>query len=195
MPMACAAESERSMTRFATKGPRSLMRTSVCIPFRRFVTRTSEPKRQRAVRRGECVHVVNFAVRRAVAVEGNAVPRCHALFHILTGDRGLASRRRRRSRRQRTAVRQRGYGACGLAACTSVSATRRRDHQRDTSTNRSRRDMLPRRVLRPIRAGICSAAGGEFHAAIPVHLFALKFGIIGMRSHSRKERNWNDRRR
>ena len=40
----CAAACERSITRFLTKGPRSLMRTTVVWPLAKLVTRTVVPK-------------------------------------------------------------------------------------------------------------------------------------------------------
>ncbi len=127
---------------------------------------------QRAVRGGECVHVVDFAVRRAMAVEGNAIPRCHALFHILPGDRGLRLDGRRRSRR--SGWLRKGGRRGGLRRVRLVSAT-----CGDQSDGRQKSPAL--------LYAENSCARRRISRGIPVHLFALKFGIIGMRSHSRKE--------
>src|SRR5271156_3174399 len=64
--IACAAESDRSITRLATNGPRSLMRTSVCLPLFRLVTRTPKLKgrvRGAAVNCG-MAYISRFEVRR-----------------------------------------------------------------------------------------------------------------------------------
>ena len=192
MPSAAAAAYDRSMIRPRAYGPRSLIFTTTVFWLAVFVTRTHDAERQRAVSRGERVHVVAFAAGGLAAVERTAVPGGTTLLlevadaravrdRLRIGERGslgrLGGRRRRRVQRRFVGERRHGPGTViakevvpwVLIGGAQVAGTRRGTASQDCNgketPNLSSKSNIHRRVYQRLSSRLAPRKNARVVAA------------------------------